>query len=42
MLSYFDIFAPNPNPSTPPPSDGVGGGLTKISIFSTVHEMSDI
>ena len=41
MLSYFDIFAPNPNPPTPP-SDGVGGGLTKISIFSTVHEMCDI
>ena len=38
MLSYFDIFAPDP----PPHRMGWGGGrgLTKNIDFSTVHEMS--
>ena len=36
MLSYFEIF-----PLPPPPPRRMGwGGAKKISIFSTVHEMS--
>ena len=32
MLSYFEMFAPNPSP---PPSDGVGGANKNIDFLDS-------